>query len=110
MTISFVAGVVGLDGSDQWRGKLRLRLLLRQLLLEPARLLDRLAGGDIGEILELEELAQLDLAVLAVAERRRRALRPLDRLVAGFDLDQPVAGDESRRVGEGAVDDGALAA
>src|SRR5512134_665299 len=80
---------------------------LRELLLELARLLDR---RTVAEVLELEELAQLDLRVVSLALRIGRALRPLDRLLARAHLDQPVARDQLLRFRERAVEDDALGA
>ena len=62
----------------------------------------------LAEILQLEELADLDLAVLIV--RVRAALHPLDRLGLVLHLDDPVAGDQLLGLGERPVDHAALAA
>src|SRR5215217_5999884 len=62
----------------------------------------------VAEILQLEELAELDLAVPLI--RIGAALHPLDRLGLVLDLDDPVAGDQLLGLGEWPVDHGALAA
>src|SRR5262245_44283233 len=80
-------------------------LALRELLLELARLVHRFAGS---EVVQLEQLANLDLAFGSLAVGSGRALRPFDRLLLRLHLDQPVAGDQFLRLGEGPVDDGAL--
>src|SRR5215471_15962790 len=77
----------------------------RELLLELARLIDRLAGT---QVVQLEELANLDLALRSLPVRGGRALGPFDRLFPRLDLDQPVAGDQLLGLGERAVDHGAL--
>src|SRR6202040_2385659 len=77
--------------------------LLHQFALEPACVLDRRAWT---EIIELEQLAKLDLAFRTVAVRRGAALGPVDRLLLRVDLDQPVTGDQLLRLGERSVDDG----
>src|SRR5262245_13843946 len=59
------------------------------LLAQLAMLLDRLA---LAEVLKLEHLADLDLARLLV--RVGAAFDPLDRLLLGFDPEDPVAGDQ----------------
>src|SRR5262249_20759072 len=68
-----------------------------------AVVLDRLAGP---EILELEKLADLDLAVALV--RIGAALDPLDCLCERLDLEDPIAGDQLLGLGEWAIDHGAL--
>src|SRR5262245_31517279 len=85
-------------------------LLLRlDLSAEALLLFANLAGRiDRGEIGGLEDLPDLDFAVLAV--RIRAALDPLDRLGERLALPEPEAGDEFLRFGEWSVDDGALGA
>src|SRR5262249_9100389 len=83
----------------------RLLFLLGELFADLAVMLDRIARR---EILELEELADLDLAVALV--RIGAALDPLDRLLQRLDLEDPVAGDQLLGLGERPVDDGALGA
>src|SRR2546422_3087809 len=80
-------------------------LLLRELLLQLACLIDRLARS---EVLQLEQLAKLDLAFLAFAVGSGGALGPLDRLFLRLDLDQPVTRDQLLRLREGPVDHRAL--
>src|SRR5947209_1594831 len=80
-------------------------LLLSKALLHVAELVDRLAAP---EILELEELPHLDLALSSVDRRIGKAPRPLQRLFARLHLDDGVAGDQLLGLGERAVDDGAL--
>src|SRR2546428_4316178 len=70
-----------------------------------AELLDRRA---LGEIVELEVLAHLDLADGAVDRRIGEALGPLDRFLARLDVDHGVAGHQLLRFGERAVDEAAL--
>src|SRR5581483_1094334 len=70
-----------------------------------AEALDRIAGA---EIFQLEQLADLDLAFLAVARGIGEAFRPLDRLLPRLRLDARVAGDEFLGLGEGPVDERAL--
>src|SRR5690348_6215757 len=82
-------------------------LPLSKVFLHLTELVDRLARG---EVLELEELPDLDLAVPAVDRRVRKAARPLERPLARLGLDDRVAGDQLLGLGERAVDDGALAA
>src|SRR3954453_24000357 len=65
---------------------------------------------DAREVLQFIQLAHLDVAGDALADRIGEALGPLDRLVARAGLDQRVAGDQFLALGEGPVDDGALAA
>src|SRR3954467_14350806 len=78
---------------------------LPEVLLHLAELVDRLARG---EVLELEELPHLDLAVAAVDRRIREAPRPLERLLARLHLDDAVAGDQLFRLGERSIHHGAL--
>src|SRR5262249_19019369 len=59
------------------------------------------------EVVQLEELAHLDLGVLARAGGIREALRPGERLLARLHLDDGVAGDQLLRLGEGPVGDDA---
>src|SRR5688572_24913753 len=89
--------------SVQDRGAPRL-LLLRELLPEPSVVFDRLAGP---EVFELEHLANLDLA-LTVRHGIGAALDPFDCLLLGLHLNQPEAGDQLLRLGEGPVDHGAF--
>src|SRR5262245_9426246 len=56
--------------------------------LEPLQLRIRL------EVLELVELADLDLGFAVIGGAIRKAPRPLERLLARLRLDQRVAGDE----------------
>src|SRR5438309_11966376 len=82
------------------------RLLLSNLLAQLARLFDRLAGT---EILQLEDLANLDLALpVRVVGIARDALGPRNRLLFRLHLDQPVAGDHLLGLGEGPVNHAAL--
>src|SRR5690242_7120576 len=62
------------------------------------------------KLLELVELAHLDLALDAVDRRIRVALGPLDRFLARFRPDDGVAGDELLGFGERPVDEAALCA
>src|SRR5262245_62217931 len=75
------------------------------LLLDFLEAIDRLARR---ELVELEELADLDLAVLALAERSRKPARPLERLFARLHLDERVASHELLRLRERPVQDRAL--
>jgi mono/diheme cytochrome c family protein len=77
--------------------------LARELLLEPAMLLDGFALAEVGE---LEDLPDLDLC----AAFERRSLEPLDRLLLRLALPDPVARDELLAFGERPIDDGALVA
>src|SRR4030095_12438376 len=92
---------------DRLLDRLRRLLAPGEILLQLAGPVDRLARG---EVLQLEQLAKLDLALAAFSMRRGNPLGPLDRLVPGFHLDQPVTGDELLRLGEGPVDHARLAA
>src|SRR5215831_3459723 len=67
-------------------------------------------GLAVAEVLELEELAHLDLAHAAVDRGVGKAARPLERLFARAGLDDRVAGDQFPRLGERAVDHAALRA
>src|SRR3989304_4843901 len=80
--------------------RLRLRRRLRDLLPELSVVFDRLART---EVLQLEYLANLDLAFL-----EGDALGPFDRLFLRLHLNQPETGDELLRLGEGSIDHGAL--
>src|SRR5271156_2050526 len=80
-------------------------LLVCQLLLQLARAIDRLARG---EILQLEELAELDLAFRALAMGSRGALGPFDCFLLRLHLDQPISGDQPVGLGEGPLDHRAL--
>src|SRR5262249_28669913 len=62
------------------------------------------------EVLQLEQLAHLDLGVLALAGGIREALRPRKRLFPRLHLDDGVAGHQLLRFGERPVADVALAA
>src|SRR5689334_9505279 len=64
----------------------------------------------VAEVLQLVELAHLDLAHAALAGRVRVAAAPFQGLLARFHLDDGVAGDEFLGLGEGAVDETALLA
>src|SRR4051794_24617763 len=87
---------------------LLLRRLPLYLLAQPLLLLAQL-GRELGaEVRRLEQRAHLDLAVLVM--RVGAAREPFERLVHRLDLPQPEAGDQLLRLGEGAVDDGALLA
>src|SRR5688572_15644426 len=77
-------------------------LRFRELLLDAGMVLDRLARA---EVLQLEHLADLDLAL--PQHRVRATLDPLDRLLEGVHLPEPEAGDQLLGLGEGTVDDGA---
>src|SRR5262249_26745850 len=84
----------------------RVLLLLRDLLLQLAHVFDRLAGT---EILQLEQLAYLDLGLPAAAiGLEGNALGPFDGLFLRLHLNQPIAGDQFLRLDEGAVDHGTL--
>src|SRR3972149_8176167 len=87
-------------GTSRSAPRLRLRGRLRDLLPELNVLFDGLAWA---EILELKDLANLDLALL-----EGDALGPGECFVPRLRLGPPEAGDELLRLGEGTVDDGAL--
>ena len=53
-----------------------------------------LDGRDLLEFVEIEQLANLDLAVLVLERGLRVAERPLHRLLARHHVDQRVAGDQ----------------
>src|SRR5262249_7174378 len=76
-----------------------------KLLLQLARPVDGVAGS---EVLELEQLAKLDLSFPSFAMGSGNALGPFDRLFPRLHLDQPVSGDQLLRLGEGPVDHRAL--
>src|SRR5688572_19806291 len=78
------------------------RLLLLELLAELSVAIHRLARG---EVLQLEHLPELDLAIV-----ERHPASPLERFVARLHLDHPVAGDELLGLGERTVDHRRLAA
>src|ERR1044072_7494500 len=84
----------------------------RELFFLSCHLLaDRLVVIDcraLAEVLELEELAQLDLAVLVVWVGAGH--HPFDGLCLRLDLDDPVAGDQFLGFGKRPVDHAALAA
>src|SRR5215218_5562036 len=73
------------------------------LLAQPLALLAHLRRHLVAEVVDLEHLADLDLAVLL--HRVRAALDPLDGLVHRLALPQPVPGDQLLGLGERAVDD-----
>src|SRR5205823_2033840 len=75
----------------------RLWVLLK-LLAEFTCAIHRFAWA---EVVQLEELADLDFAFLAVGSRG--ALGPLDSLLPRLHLDDPVSGDEFLGLGKGAV-------
>src|SRR5262245_8332514 len=79
-------------------------LLLRDLRAELPVVVD---GRALAEVLQLEQLADLDLAVAVV--RLGAALDPLDRLGLVAHLDDPVAGDQLLGLREWAVDHGSRA-
>src|SRR5437773_6381057 len=79
---------------------------LRKFLPHLAGAVDRLTRA---KIVQLEELAELNFAFLALAAQVGDALGPLDRLFPRLHLDDPVSGDEFLRFGKGAVDHRALA-
>src|SRR3954471_14639080 len=88
-------------------GTARLLVLARpraQALL----LLPELRSERLAEVVGLEDLADLDLGLRALGVGN--ALDPLDRLLLRLGLDQPEAGDQLLRLGERAVDHGALGA
>src|SRR2546428_410308 len=60
------------------------------------------------EVVQLEQLAHLDLAFLAVRSRIGIAPGPFHGLFFRLHLNKRVAGDELLRLGEGPVDHGAL--
>src|SRR6266481_8361718 len=60
------------------------------------------------EILELEELPDLDLGFLTIADGIGITPRPFHRLFPRLHLDDGVAGDQLLNLGEGPVDHGAL--
>src|ERR1043166_9428271 len=102
----------GIQGSWLWvpafagtSGLIGLFLLRRDLLADRLVVIDRRA---LAEVLQLEELPDLDLAVLVV--RVRAALHPLDRLGLVLHLDDPVAGDQLLGLGKRSIDHRALAA
>src|SRR5215218_284910 len=76
---------------------------------ELAPLFDRRA---LTELLQLEQLAQLDLpfGLGLTAGLKREPLGPFDGLAHRLHLEDPVAGDDLLGLAEGAVDHGALAA
>src|SRR5690606_3763656 len=71
------------------------------LLAQTRLVLADLGRGRLAEVLDLEHLPDLDLAIV-----EGDALDPLDRLLLRLDLDQPEPGDQLLRLGEGPVDDG----
>jgi hypothetical protein len=60
------------------------------------------------ERLDVEVDARVGVRQRSFAVRSGDALRPFDRLLPRLHLDQPVAGDQLLRLGEGSVDHGAL--
>src|SRR5687768_6459523 len=75
-----------------------------------AELAETIDGFARSEVIQLEQLANLDLAFLVIAERGGEALRPLDALLSRLHLDERVAGDDLLRLGEGTIDPGASSA
>src|SRR6516165_2509482 len=67
---------------------------------------DRGAGRKIAE---LENLAELNVAVPGGFGRTRDPQGPIDGFLLGLDLDKPVAGDEFLGFGEGPVDNSTFA-
>src|SRR5215211_5317354 len=67
---------------------------------------------DLTELVQLEQLADLDLpfGLGLTAGLKREPLGPFDGLVHRLHLEDPVAGDDLLGLAEGAVDHGALAA
>src|ERR1051325_120380 len=89
----FLIGFV-CDGDLTCRSRRPVARLADAHLLEAV---DRLA---LAEILELEQLADLDLAVLAVNRRIGKAPGPFHRLLAPLHLDDGVAGYQLLGLGE----------
>jgi hypothetical protein len=77
--------------------------LLRDLHLAEA--FNRLAGF---EVLQFQQLANLDLGLLALAGGIGEPLGPFERLRSRVDLDQRVPGDEFLRLDKGPIDQRAL--
>ena len=77
-----------------------------KFIAKRAGTIDRTAGG---EIAELEDLAELNEAVLGGFAGTRDPEGPIDGFLLGLDLDKPVAGDEFLGFGEGPVDNGTFA-
>src|SRR5919106_4365994 len=98
---------------EEIRTNPRARLLLRGLLQllglrAQALLLLSELGRELGaEVLRFEHLADLNLGLLS-GHRIGAALDPLDGLFPGLALPQPETGDQLLRLGERAVDHGAL--
>src|SRR6266487_1781155 len=82
-----------------------LRVLPGDLRAQALLLLLQLRGELGAEVLGLEDLADLDVAVLR--EGVGAALDPRDRLLLRLYLPEPEAGDQLLRLGERAVDHGA---
>src|ERR1700730_17935326 len=80
---------------------LRLLLRFRELFPQFRRAVDRFARS---EILQLEKLANFDLAFLAFAVGIGDSLSPFDRLLLRFHIDDPVARDQLFGLGTRPVD------
>src|SRR5947199_804189 len=86
---------------ESWRLPLRGYLRAQALLCLPE------LGSERGtEVRRLEHLTNLDLDICASGIGA--ALDPIDRLFLRLHLNQPEAGDQLLRLGEGPVDHGAL--
>src|SRR6185437_144044 len=83
-----------------------LLLSLLHLLAEFARAVHRVAGS---KVVQLEKLADLDFTFLTLAMRSGNPFSPFDRLFPGLHLNDPVSGDQFLSLGEGAINNGALA-
>src|SRR5213078_3343005 len=75
--------------------------------VQPAEPLHRFARP---EVVQLEQLAYLDLTVLAVEGGIGEAAGPLHSFFLGLHLDHRVSGDQLLRLREGTVDQGAFRA
>src|SRR5882672_3814622 len=98
-----------------WTARAPARAGLALGVLRHLRAQARLSRSQLGcefrtKVVSLEDLANLDLRLLAGAERAGAALDPFDRLFLRLDLKQPVAGDQLLRLGEGSVDHSPLVA
>src|SRR3954462_597918 len=78
-------------------------LALLGLGTQPLLLLTQLGRERLAEVLGLDELTQLDLAVAEGG-----SLQPLDRLLPGLHLPDPVPGADLLRLAERSVGDGRL--